>query len=195
MGAFSTETPSVDVITGLIKSNIPSRIAYRLPSQTDSRTILDSGGAETLLGNGDMLYKPGDKNSPARVQGAFLSDDEVESVVEYVRKYNSEASDNTEFDEAINAQMELDLGAFSSDSQGGGQSDRDEYFADAGRLIISTKKASIGALQRKFKVGFNRAARIMDQLHEAGVVSDSEGTKERQILMTPEEFEALITNG
>ena len=187
----ATQRPSVDVITGLIKSNIPSRIAYRLPSQTDSRTILDSGGAETLLGNGDMLYKPGDKNSPSRVQGAFLSDDEVENVVEYLRKHNGEALDNAEFDEAINTQMELDLNAAAGDIAGG-VSDTDEYFAEAGRLIINTKKASIGALQRKFKIGFNRAARIMDQLHEAGVVSDSEGTKERQILMELSEFEEML---
>ena len=192
----ATQRPSVDVITGLIKSNIPSRIAYRLPSQTDSRTILDQGGAETLLGNGDMLYKPGDKNSPARVQGAFLSDEEVEAVVEYVRKHNGETADNTEFDEAINAQMELDLSLLSGDSSSAqSQSDRDEYFAEAGRLIINSKKASIGALQRKFKVGFNRAARIMDQLHEAGVVGDSEGTKERQILMDIPAFEDMLQNG
>ena len=189
----ATQRPSVDVITGLIKSNIPSRIAYRLPSQTDSRTILDQGGAETLLGNGDMLYKPGDKNSPARVQGAFLSDEEVETVVSYVKKHNGDASDSTEFDEAINAQMELDLASLGGDS---GilqeQNERDEYFAEAGRLIINSKKASIGALQRKFKIGFNRAARIMDQLHEAGVVGDSEGTKERQILMDIPAFEEML---
>ncbi len=189
----ATQRPSVDVITGLIKSNIPSRIAYRLPSQTDSRTILDQGGAETLLGNGDMLYKPGDKNSPARVQGAFLSDEEVEEVVKYVRKHNGDNADSTEFDEAINTQMELDLSGLGGDSGiQKEQSDKDEYFAEAGRLIINSKKASIGALQRKFKIGFNRAARIMDQLHEAGVVGDSEGTKERQILMDIPAFEEML---
>ncbi len=189
----ATQRPSVDVITGVIKSNIPSRIAYRLPSAVDSRTILDSGGAETLLGNGDMLYKPGDKNSPERVQGAFLSDDEVESVVDFIRKNNAPEDegeavkiDDTyreiDFDSVI--KTETDLG-----------SERDDYFKDAGIFIINNNKASIGMLQRKFKIGFNRAARIMDQLHEAGVVSDSEGTKERQILMDMEEFLALTENG
>lgn len=185
----ATQRPSVDVITGLIKSNIPSRIAYRLPSAVDSRTILDSSGAETLLGNGDMLYKPGDKNSPQRVQGAFLQDEEVEAVVRYICQNNSDLEDRYDIKGGINAQMKIDL----SDASAGDQNkpDRDDYFFEAGRLIINSKKASIGALQRKFKVGFNRAARIMDQLHEAGVVSDSDGTKERQILMTLEEFEAL----
>ena len=188
----ATQRPSVDVITGLIKSNIPSRIAYRLPSQMDSRTILDTGGAETLLGNGDMLYKPGDKNNPERIQGAFLSDNEVETVVEFLRKNNQSGNDE-EVENAISQQMTLDLGGGSGSDNGGSQkSDTDEYFADAGRLIITSGKASIGALQRKFKIGFNRAARIMDQLHEVGVVSDGEGTKERQILMTMDEFENMI---
>ncbi len=188
---IATQRPSVDVITGVIKSNIPSRIAYRLPSAVDSRTILDAGGAETLLGNGDMLYKPGDKNSPERIQGAFLSDEEVESVVDFIRKNNQAADDGSGFEEAINSQIELDLDAISGGTESG-RLDRDEYFGDAGRMIISSKKASIGALQRKFKVGFNRAARIMDQLHDAGVVGDSEGTKERQILMDLDAFEALL---
>lgn len=182
----ATQRPSVDVITGLIKSNIPSRIAYRLPSATDSRTILDSGGAESLLGNGDMLYKPGDRNSPDRVQGAFLSDEEVEAVVDFVRKNNSSAEVIEGFEEAMNAQE-------GPKQDGKDQaSDRDEYYIDAGRLIISTGRSSIGDLQRKFKIGFNRAARIMDQLHEDGVVSDGEGTKKRQVLMSIDEFEELI---
>ncbi|MBQ1423274.1 MAG: DNA translocase FtsK 4TM domain-containing protein [Lachnospiraceae bacterium] len=189
----ATQRPSVDVITGLIKSNIPSRIAYRLPSQMDSRTILDTGGAETLLGNGDMLYKPGDKNNPERIQGAFLSDNEVETVVEFLRKNNQSGNDE-EVETAIARQMTLDLGSSGAADNGGSQKpDTDEYYADAGRLIITSGKASIGALQRKFKIGFNRAARIMDQLHEAGVVSDGEGTKERQILMTLDEFENTIS--
>lgn len=186
----ATQRPSVDVITGLIKSNIPSRIAYRLPSAVDSRTILDCSGAETLLGNGDMLYKPGDKNAALRIQGAFLSDEEVEGVVKFLRKNNSQNEGSYALDEAINASMEIDpLGTFSANS---GKPERDDYFADAARLIINNKKASIGVLQRKFKIGFNRAARIMDQLHEAGVVSDSDGTKERQILMSLDQFEKLL---
>ena len=189
----ATQRPSVDVITGLIKSNIPSRIAYRLPSQMDSRTILDTGGAETLLGNGDMLYKPGDKNNPERIQGAFLSDNEVEAVVEFLRKHNQQNTD-TEVEAAIARQTADGSGEASGQGEEAHKSDRDEYFENAGRLIITTGKASIGALQRKFKIGFNRAARIMDDLHEMGVVSDGEGTKERQILMTMEEFETRISS-
>ena len=185
----ATQRPSVDVVTGLIKSNIPSRVAFKLPSVTDSRTILDSGGAESLLGNGDMLYKPGDKSNPIRVQGAFLSDDEVENVVSFIKKHNPQESGH-EVDTAIAQQMELN---FSGQPQDKANDDAtDEYFADAGRLIIMSGKASIGGLQRKFKIGFNRAARIMDQLCEAGVVGDGEGTKERRILMSVEEFEELL---
>ncbi len=185
----ATQRPSVDVVTGLIKSNIPSRVAFKLPSVTDSRTILDSGGAESLLGNGDMLYKPGDKSSPIRVQGAFLSDEEVENVVSFIKKYNPKDT-NPEIDSAIERQLELNFSGQSQDNKGN-DDDTDEYFADAGRLIITSNKASIGGLQRKFKIGFNRAARIMDQLCEAGVVSDGEGTKERRILMSIEEFEEI----
>ena len=187
----ATQRPSVDVVTGLIKSNIPSRVAFKLPSVTDSRTILDSGGAESLLGNGDMLYKPGDKSSPIRVQGAFLSDEEVENVVSFIKKHNPKDT-NPEIDAAIEQQLELNFSGQSQDSRGS-DDDTDEYFADAGRLIITSNKASIGGLQRKFKIGFNRAARIMDQLCEAGVVSDGEGTKERRILMSIEEFEQLLS--
>ena len=187
----ATQRPSVDVVTGLIKSNIPSRVAFKLPSVTDSRTILDSGGAESLLGNGDMLYKPGDKSSPIRVQGAFLSDEEVENVVSFIKKHNPKDAAAMEIDEAVEQQLELNFSG-QPQSNKGSEDDTDELFADAGRFIINTKKASIGGLQRKFKVGFNRAARIMDQLCEAGVVSDGEGTKERHILMDIEEFEQLL---
>lgn len=186
----ATQRPSVDVVTGLIKSNIPSRVAFKLPSVTDSRTILDSGGAEALLGNGDMLYKPGDKSSPIRVQGAFLSDDEVENVVSFVRKHNPADAEESEIDAAISKQMEMN---FSGQSKDKAEDDTDVLFADAGRLIITSGKASIGGLQRKYKIGFNRAARIMDQLCEAGVVGDGEGTKERRILMSMDEFEAFLS--
>ncbi len=188
----ATQRPSVDVVTGLIKSNIPSRVAFKLPSVTDSRTILDSGGAEALLGNGDMLYKPGDKSSPVRVQGAFLSDDEVENVVSFIKKHNPKDGAN-EIDAVIEEQLELNFSGNPQDNKAN-EDDTDEYFADAGRLIITSNKASIGGLQRKFKIGFNRAARIMDQLCEAGVVSDGEGTKERRILMSMEEFEAYLSS-
>ena len=186
----ATQRPSVDVVTGLIKSNIPSRVAFKLPSVTDSRTILDAGGAETLLGNGDMLYKPGDKGSAIRVQGAFLSDDEVENVVSFIRKHNQSVMD-PEIGNAIEKQMAADESS-QKNAEKDNSSDFDEYFAQAGRLIITSQKASIGGLQRKFKVGFNRAARIMDQLCDYGVVSSGEGTKERQILMDIGTFEEML---
>ena len=185
----ATQRPSVDVVTGLIKSNIPSRVAFKLPSVTDSRTILDSGGAETLLGNGDMLYKPGDKSSPIRVQGAFLSDEEVENVVSFITKHNR-ADEDPEIETAIERQLELNFSG--QQPAKSNEDDTDENFADAGRFIINTQRATIGALQRKYKLGFNRAARIMDQLCEAGVVSDGEGTKERHILMSIEQFEEYL---
>jgi len=185
----ATQRPSVDVVTGLIKSNIPSRVAFKLPSVTDSRTILDSGGAETLLGNGDMLYKPGDKSSPIRVQGAFLSDEEVENVVSFITKHNR-ADEDPEIESAIERQLELNFSG--QQPAKSNEDDTDENFADAGRFIINTQRATIGALQRKYKLGFNRAARIMDQLCEAGVVSDGEGTKERHILMSIEQFEEYL---
>ena len=186
---MATQRPSVDVVTGLIKSNIPSRVAFKLPSVTDSRTILDSGGAETLLGNGDMLYKPGDKSSPIRVQGAFLSDEEVENVVSFITKHNR-ADEDPEIETAIERQLELNFSG--QQPAKSNEDDTDENFADAGRFIINTQRATIGALQRKYKLGFNRAARIMDQLCEAGVVSDGEGTKERHILMSIEQFEEYL---
>ena len=180
-----TQRPSVDVVTGLIKSNIPSRVALKLPTLIDSRTILDSGGAETLLGNGDMLYKPGDVSSPYRLQGAYMSDEEVENIIEWIKKHNTTAY-NEEWEESLTAVTASEAGALSGDQPAG--DGRDELFVPAGDLITEKKKASIGMLQRRFKIGFNRAARIMDELFDAGVVSDSEGTKERQILMTNEEF-------
>ena len=185
---IATQRPSVDVITGLIKANIPSRIAYKLPSFTDSKTILDAAGAETLLGNGDMLYKPNGANSPTRVQGAYLSDDEIEAVMTWMKKHNDSCyADNVET--AVNA------GASASEVQDASEKEddgRDEYFADAGRLIIDKQKASIGMLQRMFKIGFNRAARIMDQLCEAGAVGPEEGTKPRRILMDRAQFEEYL---
>ena len=181
-----TQRPSVDVVTGLIKSNIPSRVALKLPTLIDSRTILDSGGAETLLGNGDMLYKPGDVSSPLRLQGAYMSDEEVENIIEWIKKHNSTVYDK-DWEESLTAVTASEAGTAGTEnaSQGDGH---DELFVPSGDLITEKKKASIGMLQRRFKIGFNRAARIMDELCDAGVVGDSEGTKERQILMTNEEF-------
>lgn len=183
---IATQRPSVNVITGLIKANIPSRIAFAVSSQVDSRTIIDGSGAEKLLGKGDMLFFPAGLPKPIRVQGAFINDKEVNAVVDFLKKNNNEASYSEEIHEKISNARPGD------GFLGGGSNDRDEYFAEAGKFIIEKDKASIGMLQRVYKIGFNRAARIMDQLAEAGVVGPEEGTKPRKILMSPEEFEQYL---
>ena len=186
---IATQRPSVDVVTGLIKANVPSRIALSVSSGVDSRTIIDSVGAEKLLGNGDMLFYPTMYPKPLRVQGAYISDDEVMNVVEYLKAQNGE----TTYNEEVTTQITSSAGS-STTAIGNGASDddRDEYFVQAGKFIIDKNKASIGMLQRMFKIGFNRAARIMDELFEAGVVGPEEGTKPRQVLMSEEQFEQYI---
>ncbi len=183
---IATQRPSVNVITGLIKANIPSRIAFSVSSGVDSRTIIDRVGAEKLLGKGDMLFYPQGYQKPARVQGAFVSDEEVSAVVEFLKEH----SDAAEYSEEITERIS-NPGFADSQSFGG---DRDQYFGEAGRFIIEKERASIGMLQRIYKIGFNRAARIMDQLCEAGVVGPEEGTKPRKVLMTAEEFEEYLRN-
>ena len=187
---IATQRPSVDVITGLIKANMPSRVAFAVSSGVDSRTILDMVGAEKLLGKGDMLFYPQGYPKPARIQGAFVSDKEVSDVVDFLK---NQAIGNV-YSEDIEAQIKSMDGASSSGGTSGGDggSEYDQYFADAGRFIIEKDKASIGMLQRVFKIGFNRAARIMDQLCEAGVVGEEEGTKPRKVLMSAEQFEQFI---
>lgn len=185
---IATQRPSVDVITGLIKANMPSRVAFAVSSGVDSRTILDMNGAEKLLGKGDMLFYPQGYPKPARIQGAFVSDKEVSDVVDFLK---NQAIGNIYSDD-IEAQIQ-NIGSTSQGVSGGGAaSDKDDYFVEAGRFIIEKDKASIGLLQRAFKIGFNRAARIMDQLYEAGVVGEEEGTKPRKILMSSEQFEQYI---
>ncbi len=181
---IATQRPSVNVITGLIKANMPSRIAFAVSSGVDSRTILDSYGAEKLLGNGDMLFSPQGYPKPARLQGAFVSDDEISSIVSFLSSTNPEKADNQE----VLAQMASAV----SPSPAAGEEDRDVYFAEAGKFIIEKERASIGMLQRLLKIGFNRAARIMDQLSDAGVVGPEEGTKPRKILMSMEQFENYL---
>ncbi|WP_026652799.1 DNA translocase FtsK [Butyrivibrio proteoclasticus] len=188
---IATQRPSVDVITGLIKANMPSRIAFAVSSGVDSRTILDITGAEKLLGKGDMLFYPQGYTKPARVQGAFVSDKEVQEVTDFLRKQGTVSTYSQEIEEQI---KNLQTQSGSGSSMGDSDSARDEYFVDAGNIIIEKDKASIGMLQRAFKIGFNRAARIMDQLCEAGVVGDEEGTKPRKILMTKPEFDELVNN-
>ncbi len=185
---IATQRPSVDVITGLIKANMPSRIAFSVSSGVDSRTILDMNGAEKLLGNGDMLFYPQGYQKPLRVQGPFVSDTEVEAVVDFLKKQSTVVY-NTEIEEKMNS---VSVGSSSAGSSAGGGDDRDAYFAEAGKFVIEKDKGSIGMLQRMFKIGFNRAARIMDQLEEAGVVGPEEGTKPRKILMSMSEFEEYI---
>lgn len=178
---IATQRPSVNVITGVIKANIPSRIAFSVSSGVDSRTIIDMNGAEKLLGKGDMLFYPSGYQKPQRVQGAFVSDNEVSAVVDFLTEQGMTASYSTEVESKISA---------SSVSEGGpGGGERDAYFIQAGRFIIEKDKASIGMLQRMFKIGFNRAARIMDQLADAGIVGEEEGTKPRKVLMSMEQFE------
>lgn len=182
----ATQRPSVNVITGLIKANMPSRIAFAVSSGVDSRTIIDMNGAEKLLGKGDMLFYPAGYPKPARVQGSFVTDEEVQSVVEFLRSNNTAE----EYDEEMVSQVTAsELGTAAPNGE---DNDRDAYFTEAGRLIIDKEKASIGMLQRTFKIGFNRAARIMDQLCEAGVVGGEEGTKPRKVLMSKEEFEQYV---
>ena len=185
---IATQRPSVNVITGLIKANMPSRIAFSVSSGVDSRTILDMNGAEKLLGKGDMLFYPQGYQKPARVQGAFVSDEEVAAVVNFLARQQSAVSYNQAIEERMNAVQDAGAGQ----TAGGSGPERDAYFVEAGKFIIEKDKASIGMLQRWFKIGFNRAARIMDQLAEAGVVGEEEGTKPRKVLMSMEEFEQYV---
>ena len=183
---IATQRPSVNVITGLIKANMPSRIAFSVSSGVDSRTILDMNGAEKLLGKGDMLYYPQGYQKPARLQGSFVSDQEVGKVVEFL-------TENHQSDVVYNEKITELMNTTSSSSGNTGTTDeKDVHFVEAAKFIIEKDKASIGMLQRMFKIGFNRAARLMDQLCEAGVVGPEEGTKPRKVLMSLEEFENYI---
>ena len=176
---IATQRPSVDVITGLIKANIPSRLAFAVSSGVDSRTILDNVGAEKLLGRGDMLFSPIGASKPVRIQGAFVSDKEVEAVVESVRlqglSYDHELMDTLQRE----------------DTAGGNgiEEEIDEYLEEAIRFVVEKQRASISMLQRAFRIGFNRAARLMDALYARGVVGPDEGSKPRKVLMTQEEWE------
>ena len=182
---IATQRPSVNVITGLIKANMPSRIAFSVSSGVDSRTILDMNGAEKLLGKGDMLFYPQGYQKPARLQGAFVSDDEVSAVVEFLADKNPGVQYNQQIEQQVNSPVT---------AAGMSGDDRDVHFEEAGKFIIEKEKASIGMLQRMFKIGFNRAARIMDQLCDAGVVGPEEGTKPRKVLMSMEEFQNYLEN-
>ena len=182
---IATQRPSVNVITGLIKANVPSRMAFSVSSGVDSRTIIDMNGAEKLLGNGDMLFYPAGYQKPLRVQGSFVTDQEVNAVVEFLTKGKEAPVYNEAIINSVSSSSSSKTAEKASD-------DHDAYFVEAGKLIIEKDKASIGMLQRVYRIGFNRAARIMDQLCEAGVVGPEEGTKPRKVLMSQEQFEAYI---
>ena len=174
---LATQRPSVDVISGLIKANVPSRVAFAVSSGTDSRTILDENGAEKLLGRGDMLFKPIDENHPVRLQGSFISDDDVERIVGFI-KNQADADYDDSFDPGEVSESDLKSGG------GGASQEGDPLFEDAKALVIETQKASASMLQRRLSVGFNRATRLMDELEAAGVIGPAEGTKPRKVLMT-----------
>ncbi|WP_338216435.1 DNA translocase FtsK [Companilactobacillus muriivasis] len=179
---IATQRPSVDVITGLIKANIPSRIAFAVSSGVDSRTILDSVGAEKLLGRGDMLFQPIGKSKPVRLQGAYISESEVENVVKFVSEQQT-----AEYDEDM---IPTDV------DEGGSDGDKpdDEYWEDAVDLIVKQQSASVSMLQRRFAIGYNRAARMVDEMENRGIVGPSEGSKPRKVLITPEQLEAIRKN-
>ncbi|EGD38087.1 DNA translocase FtsK [Streptococcus sanguinis] len=172
---LATQRPSVDVISGLIKANVPSRIAFAVSSGTDSRTILDENGAEKLLGRGDMLFKPIDENHPVRLQGSFISDEDVERIVAFV-KNQAEADYDDSFDPGEVSESDIE--------SGGGDDGGDPLFEEAKALVIETQKASASMIQRRLSVGFNRATRLIEELEAAGVIGPAEGTKPRKVLQT-----------
>lgn len=193
---IATQRPSVDVITGLIKANMPSRVAFKVTSGVDSRTILDMVGAEKLLGKGDMLFYPQGYSKPLRVQGAFVSDQEVSDVVDFLKKNAGDQAYDAAVEQQITGMSEGDAaqeGATTKNGSGAEDS-LDAYFDEACRFVVEKEKASSGMLQRVFKVGYNRAARIVDQMEAAGVVGPEEGTKPRRVLMTSAQLEEFLQN-
>jgi S-DNA-T family DNA segregation ATPase FtsK/SpoIIIE len=178
----ATQRPSVDVITGLIKANIPSRIAFSVSSSIDSRTIIDMGGAEKLLGKGDMLYYPIGASKPKRAQGAFMSDEEVEALVDYIKNQDHEVSYNEEILDEVQ-------------SIGSNLEDVDEHLEDAINFVVESGQASASLMQRRFRVGYNRAARLVDAMEERGIIGPSRGSKPREVLITVEELSAITGQG
>ena len=179
---IGTQRPSTDVITGLIKANIPSRISFAVSSATDSRVILDMGGAEKLLGKGDMLFAPVGINKPTRVQGAYVSNREVENLVDFVSSQ-------------MDAQYVESLVRLKDATHSAPVQDRDELFTDAIRVVVEAGQGSVSLLQRRLRVGYTRAARIIDQLEEAGVVGPYEGSKPRQVYKNHELVKNLLESG
>ena len=185
---IATQRPSVDVITGIIKANIPSRISFAVSSQVDSRTILDMAGAEKLLGKGDMLFYPAGAAKPTRVQGAFISDKEVEKVVDFV-KANGEATYNDDILEQIEKANSTDKEIEEQEND----DDTDPLLMEAIEVVVETGQASTSFIQRRFKVGYARAGRIIDQMEERGIISGFQGSKPREVLMSKERWQELKT--
>lgn len=177
---IATQRPSVDVITGVIKANIPSRISFAVSSQIDSRTILDTAGAEKLLGKGDMLFYPVGESKPLRIQGAFISEEEVEKIVTFIKNQNLKSEYREEIIEEIN-----------NNSTQSKSADEDELLSEAAKIVIEANQASTSLIQRKLRIGYNRAARIVEQLEEKGIISKRDGSKPRNILVTKEELEKM----
>ena len=184
---IATQRPSVDVITGIIKANIPSRIAFTVSSQIDSRTILDMGGAEKLLGRGDMLYYPVGEAKPIRIQGSFVSDSEVEEVIDYIKE-NNEVRYNENVLESLEKANAPQVSADDED-------DCDEFLTEAIELAVNMGQISASMIQRKFKVGYARAGRIVDQMEDRGIISGHQGSKPRQVLISKEEWEEMKEQG
>ncbi len=178
----ATQRPSVDVITGVIKANIPSRIAFAVSSQVDSRTILDMQGAEKLVGKGDMLFNPMGMGKPIRVQGTFVSDGEVHKVIEFVKEQTAQGK--PAYNEDVLTRIEH------SNVQNTAE-DTDDLLPDAIELVVRSGQASVSMLQRRFRIGYNRAARIVDMMEAKGIVGPQDGSRPRQVLMTEEEFENM----
>jgi S-DNA-T family DNA segregation ATPase FtsK/SpoIIIE len=178
---IATQRPSVDVITGVIKANIPSRISFAVTSQVDSRTILDMAGAEKLLGKGDMLFYPVGEPKPIRVKGAFVTDKEVEHVVEYIKQHG-----NAEYNENIIEEINNE-----NQTEENNPGDNDELLPQAIEMVVEAGQASVSLIQRKFKVGYARAARIVDQMEERGIVGRFEGSKPRQVLISRQQLQEM----
>lgn len=173
---IATQRPSVDVITGVIKANIPSRVALMVSSQVDSRTILDSSGAEQLIGNGDMLFKPGDYNSAIRVQSPYVSDEEIFRIIDFVKNQES-----VNYNEEVIEKIETPDRGSSKDSE-------DELTGEAIDFILNKKTASVSMLQRRFRIGYNRAARMIDEIEEMGIIGPQDGSRGREVLITKKDY-------
>ncbi len=197
---IATQRPSVNVITGVIKANIPSRIAFAVSSQIDSRTIIDSAGAEKLLGKGDMLYSPRGSMKPTRVQGNFVSDGEIEGIVDYIKsqyeaEYDEEVIEHIEKEhERVSADLEMSNSSSSNNASSGSSGRTDDMFLEAVELVLENGQASVAMFQRKFKMGYQRAAKLIDQMEEKKIIGPYEGTKPRQVIITRQEFNEMKYN-